>query len=245
MFLEVIRTEGLAAYSYLIGDGGEAAVIDPQRDCGAYVDRAHRQGARITHVFETHRNEDFVIGSRDLAERTGAEIRHGQHPDFAYGRSTAEGDDFRLGDVRLKVLETPGHTDESTSLAFYDTAFSKDRAVGVFTGDPLFIGDVGRTDFYPQRRQEVAGLLYDSLHGKILPLGDQAALYPAHGAGSICGSGMAAREVSTLGFERAHNPMLQLDRDTFIDRKVNEHHYQPPYFREMETANKEGRRLRA
>ncbi len=247
MFLETVRTEGLAAFSYVVGDAGQAAVIDPQRDCETYIDIAHRQGARISHVFETHRNEDFVIGSCDLAARTGAPIHHGRDPnfDFAYGESVSEGDEFTLGDVRLRVLETPGHTDQSISLALYDTAHSTEDPVGVFTGDALFIGDVGRTDFYPDRAQEVAGLLYDSIHRKLLPLGDQAVLYPAHGAGSICGSGMAARDFSTLGYERRHNPRLQMDRAAFVDFKVNENHYQPPYFQEMEKANTEGRRLPA
>src|SRR5699024_5607438 len=115
----------------------------------------------------------------------------------------------------------------------------------VFTGDALFIGDVGRTDFYPDRAREVAGLLYDSIHRKLLPLGDQTVLYPAHGAGSICGSGMASRDVSTLGYERRHNPRLQMERDAFVAYKIGENHYQPPYFKEMERANKEGRRLSA
>lgn len=245
MFMETIRTAGLAAFSYVVGDVGQAVVIDPQRDCATYIDIARGHGARITHIFETHRNEDFVVGSRDLAERTGARIRHGRYPDFAYGEPVNDGDDFTLGDVRLRVIETPGHTDESISLALYDTASSGEEPVGVFTGDALFIGDVGRTDFYPDRAKEVAGLLYDSIHRKLLPLGDQVIVYPAHGAGSICGSGMAPRDVSTLGYERRHNPRLQMDRDTFIDYKINENHYQPPYFREMEKANKEGRRLRA
>lgn len=113
-------------------------------------------------------------------------------------------------------------------------------AVGVFTGDALFIGDVGRTDFYPERKREVAGLLWDSLH-RILALGDQTIVYPAHGAGSVCGSGMAEREFSTLGHERKNNPRLQFEsRDAFIDYKVKEHHYQPPYFRLMERLNLEG-----
>lgn len=245
MLLETIRTEGLAAFSYVVGDGAQAAVIDPQRDCETYIDLAHRHGARVTLVFETHRNEDFVVGSRDLAERTGARIRHGRHPDFAYGEPIGDGDDFTLGGIQLRVMETPGHTDESVSLALYDTAYSDAEPVGVFTGDALFIGDVGRTDFYPDRAREVAGLLYDSIHHKLLPLGDQTIVYPAHGAGSICGSGMASRDVSTLGYERRHNPRLQMDRDAFIDYKINENHYQPPYFREMERANKEGRRLHA
>ncbi len=240
MFLEIIRSEGLGHLSYLVGDGGRAAVIDPRRDCDVYVDIAHRNGARITHIFETHRNEDYVIGSCELASRTGATIFHGGELAFGYGEGVAEGDVFELGDVRLSVLETPGHTFESISLTLADTSFG-DAPVAVFTGDALFIGDVGRTDFFPDRAREVAGLLYDSIFEKLLPLGDHVILHPAHGAGSVCGSGMASREFSTLGYERRFNPALQVaDRAAFIRRKMAEHHYLPPYFKMMEAFNLDG-----
>lgn len=239
MFLETVRSEGLAHHSYIGGDGGQAFIIDPRRDCHVYIDIAYRQGAKITHIFETHRNEDFTVGSRELAKKTGADIYHGGELPFKYGKTVSDGDTFEMGNMRLTILKTPGHTDESISIALADSGFGDD-AVAVFTGDALFIGDVGRTDFYPDRAQEVAGLLYDSIHQKLLPLGDPVILYPAHGAGSVCGSGMASREFSTLGIERKTNPALQLDRDAFIRRKVGEHHYQPPYFRQMEKYNLEG-----
>ncbi|MCK8603822.1 MBL fold metallo-hydrolase [Desulfoferrobacter suflitae] len=240
MFLEVVRSQGLAHLSYIVGDGGRAAVIDPRRDWQIYVEIAYRQGAQITHIFETHRNEDYVIGSLELAGQTGADIYHGWQLPFEYGNAVREGDEFQLGEINLTVLETPGHTYESISIVLADTAFS-DRAAAVFTGDALFIGDVGRTDFFPDKAEEVAALLYDSIFQKILPLGDHVILYPAHGAGSVCGSGMAAREFSTLGYERAFNRALQVqDRDEFIQKKVNEHHYQPPYFKRMEEYNLKG-----
>lgn len=240
MFLHTIRSEGLGHLSYLVGDGGAAAVIDPRRDCEVYVDMAYGEGARITHIFETHRNEDYVIGSRELAARTGATILHGEDLEFGYGEGVSEGQTIDLGDVRLSVLKTPGHTFESISLSLADRSFSE-VPVGVFTGDALFIGDVGRTDFFPDRAEEVAGLLYDSIFEKLLPLGDHVLVYPAHGAGSVCGSGMASREFSTIGYERQFNPALQVEsRDAFIRRKVSEHHYQPPYFKQMERFNQEG-----
>lgn len=239
MFLEMIRSEGLSHLSYVLGDGGKAAVIDPRRDYSVYMDIAYQHGAEITHIFETHRNEDYVIGSRDLARRTGAQIYHGKAGSFDYGNPVKENDSFKLGDMDLRILETPGHTDESISIALVDTSFGA-SPIGVFTGDALFIGDVGRTDFYPDRAEEVAGMLYDSIFNKILPLGDQVILYPAHGAGSICGSGMASREFSTVGYERKHNPRLQMDRGAFIRYKVNEHHYKPPYFQHMEEVNRAG-----
>jgi len=240
MFLRKIKSEGIAHLSYMIGSKGQAAVIDPRRDIDVYLEIARSESVNITHIFETHRNEDYVIGSIPLTEQTGAQIYHGGALDFAYGNAVREGDEFEVGDLTLRILETPGHTFESISIAMFDTA-SGDIAVGVFTGDALFIGDVGRTDFYPDRAKEVAGLLYDSIFEKILPLGDQAILYPAHGAGSVCGSGMAAREFSTLGYERRNNPVLQkTDRGEFVEYKVNEEHEQPPYFRTMEKYNQRG-----
>lgn len=239
MFLEKIRSDNLAHLSYIVGHQGRAAVIDPRRDCQAYIDIARRNGAVITHVFETHRNEDYVTGSRELARRTGAEILHGKGFPFEFGRPVSEGDEFEFGDLRLSVLETPGHTFDSISLVLRD-ASSGDAPVAVFTGDALFIGDVGRTDFFPDRREEVAGLLYDAIHGKLLPLGDHVILYPAHGAGSVCGSGMAPREFSTIGHERMTNPALQLGREEFVRRKMNERHPFPAYFRRMEELNAKG-----
>jgi hydroxyacylglutathione hydrolase len=240
MFLEKVKSEGLAHLSYILGQGGKAAVVDPRRDCDVYIDIAHQNGARITHIIETHRNEDYVIGSKDLARLTGAEIYHGKNLEFAYGNPVSEGDIFELGDIRLKILETPGHTFESLSIALFDKSFG-DKPIGVFTGDCLFIGAVGRTDFFPDRAREVAGLQYDSIFEKILPLGDQVILYPAHGSGSVCGSGMASREFSTLGFERLFNPFLQVEgREAFIEQKITEHAYQPPYFRKMEEYNQNG-----
>lgn len=241
MFLEKIKTDGLAHLSYLLGADGRAVVIDPRRDCEIYAERAAERGCRITHILETHRNEDLVSGAPILAEMTGADVFHGPNAagEVSYACTVREGETFDLGPLKLRVLETPGHTDDSLSFAVFDTDFG-DEAVGVFTGDALFIGDVGRTDFYPERAEEVAGLLYDSL-AKILTLGDQAIVYPAHGAGSVCGDNMADREFSTLGYERRNNPMLRIgERRDFIDRKLAEHHYQPPYFRLMERLNLEG-----
>ncbi|MCF8127988.1 MAG: MBL fold metallo-hydrolase [Deltaproteobacteria bacterium] len=240
MFLKTIRSEGLAHLSYLLVHKGKAVVIDPRRDCRVYIDEARLKGARISHIFETHRNEDYVVGSRDLARLTGAEIYHGKNFDFQYGNPVSEGDIFEIGDLKLKILETPGHTFESISLALYDLSFGED-AVGVFTGDTLFVGDVGRTDFFPDQLEEAAGLLHDSIYNKLAPLGPQAIIYPAHGAGSVCGDAMAEREFSTLGYELKYNHALRnKERASFISRKVNEQHDHPPYFKEMERLNGDG-----
>ncbi|AQT70145.1 Beta-lactamase hydrolase-like protein [Anaerohalosphaera lusitana] len=240
MFLEKIKSEGIAHLSYMLGSGGQAAVIDPRRDIDVYLQMAREKGVNITHIFETHRNEDYVIGSLPLMDKTGSQIYHSGATKFSYGQSVSEGNEFEIGDLKLKILETPGHTFDSISIAVIDSNFSDDP-VGVFTGDALFIGDVGRTDFFPDRAEEVAGLLYESIFNKLLPLGDDVILYPAHGAGSVCGSGMASREFSTIGYERKHNPVLQkTDKGEFVNYKVNEHHYQPPYFKKMEEYNQFG-----
>ena len=241
MFLETIKSEGLAHLSYLVGADGEAAVVDPRRDCEIYVEMARQRGCRIRHVFETHRNEDLLSGAPVLAALTGAPVHHGPHADgtVAYADTVRQGDRFRIGALEIAVLETPGHTDDSLSFVLHDNN-QPEGAVAVFTGDALFIGDVGRTDFYPERAAEVAGLLHDSLQ-RILAVGDQAIVCPAHGAGSVCGGGLADREFSTLGHERANNPMLQYeDRNAFVAAKLAEHHLQPPYFHAMERGNLEG-----
>ncbi len=240
MFIEAVHSEGLAHISYIVGHRGKAAVIDPRRDCGIYLDIAGRYEANITHIFETHRNEDYVIGSQELSRRTGAGVYHGHAFDFHYGNPVKDGDKFIFGDLALTAIETPGHTDESISLVLADTSFGQE-AVAVFSGDTLFIGDVGRTDFFPDRPEEVAGLIYESIFNKLLPLGDHVILYPAHGAGSVCGKGMASRDFSTLGYERLNNPVLRIsNRDEFIKLKVGEHHYKPHYFKMMEKYNQEG-----
>jgi hydroxyacylglutathione hydrolase len=241
MFIEKVKTEGLAHLSYVVGSDGDAAVIDPRRDCETYIDIASRNGCRISRVFETHRNEDLLSGSVELAARTGATVYHGPDAagDVEYAKTVTDGDEFEIGSIDLCVLETPGHTDDSLSFALYDKAFGE-GAFAVFTGDTLFVGDVGRTDFYPDRAREVAGLLFDSLR-KLESLGKQAVIYPAHGAGSVCGSGMASREVSTIGHEKANNPRLRIsDREDFIAAKLAENHDRPPYFEYMERGNLEG-----
>ncbi|MGM8871811.1 MBL fold metallo-hydrolase [Psychrobacter sp. 2Y5] len=241
MLFEKIKTPGLSHLSYLFGSNGQAAVVDPRRDCAIYVEKARATGLKITHIFETHRNEDLVSGAPILAQLTGASVYHGPNPEreIVYAQTAREGDSFAIGQLEIQVLETPGHTFDHLAYAMFDSAYPNE-AVGVFTGDALFVGDVGRTDFYPDRREEVAGLLYDSLQ-KIIALGDQAMIYPAHGAGSVCGSGMAEREFSSVGHERLNNPRLQIEsRDKFIQAKISENHYQPPYFKLMERLNMEG-----
>ena len=237
MFIEKIKTPGLSHLSYIIGSKGKAAVIDPRRDCDIYLEKARANGLEITHVFETHRNEDLITGSPILASQSNAKIFHGPNPasEVKFAKTVHDNDTFEVGNLIIKAIETPGHTKDHMAYAIFDKNY-EDGAVGVFTGDALFVGDVGRTDFYPDEMREMAGTLYDSLQ-KILSLGDQALLYPAHGAGSVCGSGMAEREFSSIGHEKKNNPKLQLSRDDFIESKINEVHYKPPYFKTMERLN--------
>jgi hydroxyacylglutathione hydrolase len=240
MIFEKIVSEGLAHNSYVIGSAGTAAVIDPRRDCGIYEDLAVREDVAITHIFETHRNEDYVIGSLELAARTGARIYHGSHMEFTYGNPVAHGDAFSVGNLELKVLETPGHTGESISIAVTDREMG-DEVYMVFTGDALFAGDVGRTDFFGKAETpRVAGALYDSIFRNLIPLGDGVVVCPAHGAGSVCGAHLTEHEFTTIGYEKKVNPALQKTREEFITHKMNEILYQPPYFKKMELYNKEG-----
>jgi len=237
--VERFSSPGIAHQSYLVGSGREAAVIDPRRDWWTYTDRAAALGMQIQYVFETHRNEDYVIGSSDLARETGARVFHGGELDFAYGETVSDGDTFSLGALTVRALATPGHTPESFSYALVHPD-AGEEAVAVFTGDALFVGEVGRTDFYPDRARELSEALYDSIHEKILPLGDGTILYPAHGAGSACGNSISDRNDSTLGLERRQNRLLSLDKEAFVQHKLGEVLTIPHYFRLMEVYNLEG-----
>ncbi len=233
-------SKGLAHYSYLIGDQDRAVVIDPRRDCSAYVEAAHAEGLPITHILETHRNEDYVVGSVELASRTGATVLHSAHDDlpYEYGDPIRDGDSIQIGRLELVALHTPGHTPGHMSYLLYDASGARWM---VFTGDTLFAGEVGRTDFLgAENLDKMTGMLYDSLFGKILPLGDGVIVCPAHGAGSVCGSGIADRFWTTVGLERKLNPRLQhTDRDDFI-RSVGRKLPYAPYMETIEKINLQG-----
>ncbi|GGW76683.1 MBL fold metallo-hydrolase [Alteromonas halophila] len=241
MFVETIKTPGIAHLSYIIGNDGEACVIDPQLDTDTYLKLANQHGCRITTVIETHRNEDFISGAKALGQRTQANIYHGPNADepVSYAQTITEGEQLSVGAWCLEVIETPGHTKDSICVTATDTNAS-DEVIGVFTGDTLFVSDVGRTDFYPDEKEAMAASLYQSL-GKLSALGEQVIVYPAHGAGSVCGGGMADREFTTIGIEQRSNPMLRIaDEAAFVAKKVSEYHYIAPYFSRMEAANVSG-----
>lgn len=240
MIVERVKSEGLAHNSYLIGSRGRAIVIDPRRDCQIYVDLAEQRGLKIKSIFETHRNEDYVVGSLELANLTGAEIHHGPGLEWRYGLALKDGQEFAFGDIRLTALHTPGHTDESMSYVIADKSSGMVRVM-VFSGDALFVNDVGRTDLCGGKEaSRLAAGLFDTIFGRLLPLGDGVILCAAHGSGSICGMNIAERDESTLGIEKAQNPLLQMDRDQFIAYKVAEKPERPPYFTWMEKFNLEG-----
>lgn len=241
MEFQRFETPGIAHYAYLLADGGEAAIVDPRRDVDVYLQAARSLGVRIRYVIETHRQEDFVMGSAHLAERTGATIANGEHELFGHGdlRLADEGT-LRIGSLTIRALHTPGHTPESTCYAVF-TGESKRQAWGVFTGDTLFFGDTGRTDLSnPDRAGDNAALLYDMVHEKLVPLGDGVLVWPAHGPGSVCGSGMAPRPMSTLAAERRYNEVFALTRDAFARSKACERLPRPPYFSRMERVNLRG-----
>lgn len=227
----------LAHASYLIGDeaGGVAAVVDPQRDIDEYLDDARQMGVRIEHVFLTHFHADFVAGHLEIRERTGALIHLGARAEAEYDFVPArDGDSISLGAVKLGILETPGHTPEGISITVTDTARDATKPHAILTGDTLFIGDVGRPDLMASigiTATELAGLLYDSLHQKILPLPDETLVYPAHGAGSMCGKNLSKETSSTLGQQRLMNYALQpMSRDAFIRIVTVDQPEAPGYF---------------
>ena len=224
----------LAQASYLLGCDGEAAIVDPRRDVDIYLEEAKARGLSIRYVIETHLHADFVSGHRELAARSGATIliSHRANAGFPH-QAVKEGDLFRVGSLSLRILETPGHTPESISILVTDTRTS-DKPQMVLTGDTLFIGDVGRPDLLGSKgitAEHMAGLLYDSLHEKLLPLADDVLVYPAHGAGSLCGKNLSKDTFSTMGRQRETNVALQpMDRDAFIRFLTKDVPEIPAYF---------------
>jgi glyoxylase-like metal-dependent hydrolase (beta-lactamase superfamily II)/rhodanese-related sulfurtransferase len=234
----------LAQASYLIGSEGEAAVVDPRRDVDEYLEEAWAQGLAIKYVVETHLHADFVSGHRELGERTGAAIVIGAAANAAFPhRAVRDGDEIALGRLRLRFLETPGHTPESISVLVFEPDVSPEPKM-VLTGDTLFIGDVGRPDLLGSRgisAEAMAGMLYDTLHGKLLPLPDATLVYPAHGAGSLCGRNMSKETWSTIGEQRRSNHALQpMSREAFVRLVATDLPEVPAYFPHDVALNREG-----
>ncbi len=239
----------LAHASYLIGDRrtGTAAVIDPQRDIEQYMEDAAAEGLTIRHVIETHLHADFLSGHLELKARTGtATIHFGAKAPVEFPFNPLhDGDAIEMGDVRLVALETPGHTPESISILVYDLASDRESPYAVLTGDTLFIGDVGRPDLMAAKGispEELASLLYDSLHQKLLTLPDATRVYPAHGAGSLCGRALKDERVSTIGQERQWNyACAPMERGDFIRMMTSDLPMVPAYFPFDAQRNREDR----
>jgi len=242
VLFEQIEATGIAHYSYLIGDGDEVAVIDPRRDPRVYADLAARRESAITTILETHRNEDYVIGSAELAAATDAEVWHadGRLP-YQYGRAAEPGQAWRVGRLTVEALTTPGHTPGSLSYLVRDPS---GRPWIVFTGDTLFAGDVGRVDLPDGEDLEGrARMLHAALFEQLLPLGDEVIVGPGHGAGSVCGAAIGDRTLTTIGLERKHNPKLQATAVEDFVAAVAVHGHRPSYFRQVEALNLSGARL--
>ncbi|MGA2002662.1 MAG: rhodanese-like domain-containing protein [Terriglobales bacterium] len=261
MYFEQFYLNCLAHASYMFGSEGEAAIVDPQRDVDIYLKAAEEQGLKIRHVFETHLHADFVSGHKELAVRTGAKIYIGAQASANFSHvALRDGFEVKIGVVRVRALETPGHTPESVCLVVTDDGMCGDGALprpggakprlhtepgqpyAVLTGDTLFIGDVGRPDLSRSHTpQQLAGLLYDSLHQKLLTLPDATLVYPAHGAGSLCGRAMRAEKSSTIGTERLTNYALQIrSREEFIRQMTTNLPTRPDYFLEDAEINRSG-----
>jgi len=247
MYFEQFYLGCLAHASYMLASEGEAVVVDPQRDVEIYLKAAEANQVSIRHIFETHLHADFVSGHRELAARTGAKIYIGAQAGATFPHvAVRDGFQLRVGKMHIAALETPGHTPESVCLVITDEERSADSSSvepwAVLTGDTLFIGDVGRPDLSGRYSPvQLAGMLYDSLHNKLFKLADSVLVYPAHGAGSLCGRNMRAEKVSTIGTERLTNYALQIKgREEFIEQLTSNLPARPEYFLQDAEINRTG-----
>ena len=243
MKIEQIYTSCIAEAAYYIESEGEAAIIDPLRESEPYLNRASEDNAKIKYIFETHFHADFVSGHLDIAKKTGGKIVYGPTAVAGFDIYTAkDGEEFQIGKVKIKVVHTPGHTMESSTFLLIDEN-GKDHAI--FTGDTLFLGDVGRPDLAGKTdltQEELASHLFDSLRNKLMPLADDVIIYPGHGAGSSCGKNLSNETVDTLGNQKKTNYALRSDmtREEFI-AEVTEGILPPPqYFPKNAVMNKNG-----
>jgi glyoxylase-like metal-dependent hydrolase (beta-lactamase superfamily II)/rhodanese-related sulfurtransferase len=246
MFFKQFYLGCLAHASYLIGSDGEAAVVDPQRDVDEYLAEASAQGLQIKYVIETHLHADFVSGHQEIAARTGAEIVFGAKAGVEFEhRAVRDGEEIRMGQVALRFIETPGHTPEGICVLVTDTEHPEEPPK-LLTGDTLFIGDVGRPDLAGGKGytpQMMAEMMYDSLHGKLLKLPDEVEVYPAHGAGSMCGRNMSKETSSTIGEQRKFNYALKpMSKDQFVTMMIADLPEAPSYFPKDAEINRSGAR---
>ena len=241
MFVQQFFVKGIAHSSYLLGGTKTCAIIDPRRDVQIYIDAAKEMGFKITHILETHLHADFISGQLELAEKTGASIYAPKSGRCSFKHTgVSEGDTFAIEDMKITVLETPGHTPEHISYAVTDLSRGSDP-VAVFCGDTLFVGDVGRPDLFPNIAQELATKLYTSLHEKLLALPAFCEVYPAHGAGSLCGRAMGAKRTSTIGYEKKYNAALRIkNKKQFIASLTTNMPPAPDHFSRCSAVNGKG-----
>ena len=241
------EVQGLAQYSYIISSQGRSVVVDPIRDTDRYLRFLEERGLTLSSIVETHIHADFASGARALAEATGAELAlsgydEGEH--YRYGmphRSLRSGDNVQVGTVRVEALHTPGHTPEHLSFVVYDTQRSETEPLAIFSGDFLFVGSVGRPDLLGQEAKlGLAHELFQSLHVRLDALPDSVQVYPGHGAGSLCGTGMSERAESTLGYERRTNPLFRLTEEVFVAEILRTLPPMPTYYPRMKELNARG-----
>lgn len=251
MLFERFEDQGLSQYSYAVGCAakGAVAIVDPRRDTDIYTHFAAHNGVRISHVFETHIHADFASGARELADRTGAELCLSAHDtgelyETAFDHTEfADGDEVTLGAVRIVGVHTPGHTPEHMTYLVYDSNRSDDVPALMLTGDFLFVGSLGRPDLLGEEAKlGLARQLFASVRNRLTDLPDGLEIHPGHGAGSMCGAGMSARPMSTLGFERIANPYLdrELTEEMFVERILGSSPPFPPYYKRMKVLNSAG-----
>jgi len=243
MFIQQLYTGCLSEAAYYIESNGEAAIIDPLRDIDEYLETLNERKAKLKYIFETHFHADFVSGHLDLSKATDAPIVYGPQTQTKFAVHVAkDGETFRVGDITITVLHTPGHTLQSSCYLLKD---ENGKEHCVFTGDTLFVGDVGRPDLAQKGEdltmEDLAGMMYDSIHTKLFPLGDEVIVYPAHGAGSSCGKNLGSETFSTIGEQKAHNYALQAaSKEEFIKAVTHGIAAPPNYFPINAKINKEG-----
>ncbi len=241
MEIKQLYTSCLSEAAYFIASEGEAAVIDPLRDVDTYINMANEQGVKIKYIFETHFHADFVSGHIELSKKTGAPIIYGPNTQASFKIHMAtDGEEFMVGKLKIKAMHTPGHTLESTCYLLHDEA---GEPYCIFTGDTLFVGDVGRPDLFSgnMTKEELAGMMYETLQNKIKPLNDNIIVYPAHGPGSSCGKALGPETFSTMGAQKASNYALQdMTKEEFIKSVTTGLSTPPSYFAVNARINKEG-----
>lgn len=241
MLVQQFFVNGLAHCSYLLAGSKTCAVVDPRRDVEIYLDAAKAMGLKITHILETHLHADFISGHLDLAARTGAKIYAPKSGKCEFEHvALSEGDTFEIEDMEVKVMETPGHTPEHICYVVMDHSRGEEPAA-LFSGDTLFVGDVGRPDLFPGIAKDLASKLYDSLNEKLAKLPDFCEVYPAHGAGSLCGRAMSAKRTSTIGYEKRYNYAFQMkERNKFIELLTTDMPEAPDHFSRCSDVNRKG-----